>query len=559
MDCELRRRRGIVLFVTPPDLGPAFRREVAGAFVLLTALTVILTWPQALHLSSHTALHDDPFFSIWRLSWVAHALPNDPAHLFDANIFYPHRLTLAFSDAMPLEAAIAAPWLWAGVNPVLVYNVLLLGGIVSSGLGMFVLARSLMNDADAALVSAAIFTLVPYRVEHFMHLELQWTVWMPLTLWAIHRAYSEGSFRFGALAGVLLWLQMLSSVYYGAFLGLIGATLALLLAATGPRPARSVAGPFCLAALVVAILSAPYAIPYVQNTRALGPRDPGEVATFSARFANYLSAPQQNWLWGWTWLDYPGNELHLFPGVAAVALAVLGFIMGPRRIARVYLALLATAVVLSLGTNGWVYGWLYAHVRALQGFRAPARFAVLACCALAILAGFGFQSLRRLVKRPQAQRPLLAAVLVIIGIEYGSAPMTLGAIPTVVPDLSKTIRQMEPSPLIEFPMADLDLSVDYMYWSTYHWHPLVNGYSGYKPPDYTETQRLMRTFPDARSLERLRALDVRHIVIHQTYYNEQEYSNLLLLLLRTRGVTKIGRYRDWIGWADIFELTPAPY
>jgi hypothetical protein len=544
-------------FVPPPDFSPPFRREVAGAFALLTALTVILTWPQALHLGSHTVRHDDPWFSIWRLSWVAHALPNDPAHLFDANIFHPHPLTLAFSDAMPLEAAIAAPWLWAGVNPVLVYNVLLFGGIVSSGLGMFVLARSLIDDADAALVSAVIFTLVPYRVEHFMHLELQWTVWMPLTLWAIHRAYSEASFRFGALAGVLLWLQMLSSVYYGVFLGLIGAALALLLLATGSRPARSVAGPFCLAGLVAAILVAPYAIPYVHNTRALGPRELGDVATFSARFASYLSAPQQNWMWGWTSVDYPGNELHLFPGLAAVALAVFGFLKGPRPIAGVYLALLTMAVVLSLGTYGWVYGWLYAHVRALQGFRAPARFAILACCALAILAGFGFQSLRRLVERQRLKQSLLVTALVVIGIEYGSAPMMLGKIPTVVPDLYKTIQKMKPAPLIEFPMADLDLSVDYMYWSIYHWHPLVNGYSGYIPPDYAETQRLMRTFPDARSLERLRALDVRHIVFHQTYYKEKEYSNLMLRLLQARGVKQIGRYRDWVGWADMFELTPA--
>ncbi len=545
------------LFVTSLGLGPTSRRELAGVCALLTALTVILTWPQALYLNSHTAQHYDPLFSIWRLSWVAHALPNDPAHLFDANIFYPHRLTLAFSDAMLLEAAVAAPWLWAGVNPVLVYNVVLLGGIVVSGLGMFVLARSLIGDGDAALVSAVIFTLVPYRVEHFMHLELQWTVWMPLTLWAIHRAYSEASYRFGALAGVFLWLQMLSSVYYGAFLGVIAAVLALLLAATGPRPARSVAGPFCLAALLAAILTAPYAIPYVQNSRALGPRDPGTIGAFSARFENYVAAPQQNWLWGWTSADYPGNELHLFPGLAAVALAALGVLKGPRRIAGVYLALLALAVVLSFGLNGWVYGWLHAHVSALQGFRVPARFAILAFCALAILAGFGFQALRRLVERRRAQRSLLGAVLVGLGIEYGSAPMMLWDVPIGVPDLYKTIQKMEPAPLIEFPIVDLTVTVTYMYWSTYHWHPLVIGYSGYAPPDYDHTRRLMRTFPDARSLERLRALGVRHIVIHQAFYKAPEYSSLMLRLVRAPGVTQIGRYRDWVGWADIFELTPA--
>ncbi len=47
---------------------------------------------------------------------------------------------------------------------------------------MFVLARHLIGAMAPALVAAAIFTMAPYRIEHFMHLELQWTMWMPLTL-----------------------------------------------------------------------------------------------------------------------------------------------------------------------------------------------------------------------------------------------------------------------------------------------------------------------------------------------------------------------------------------
>src|SRR6185312_10295451 len=111
-----------------------------------------------------------------------------------------------------------------------VYNLLLLGGIISSGVGMFVLARHLTGSADAALVAAAIFTLAPYRIEHFMHLELQWTMWMPLALWGVHRIYETGSVRFGAITGALLGLQLLSCIYYGAFLGMMVAVVAVLLA-----------------------------------------------------------------------------------------------------------------------------------------------------------------------------------------------------------------------------------------------------------------------------------------------------------------------------------------
>ena len=60
---------------------------------------------------------------------VAH----DPLHLFDANIFYPERYTLAYSDPLIIESAMAAPLLWAGASPVLAYNAILIFGFALTG------------------------------------------------------------------------------------------------------------------------------------------------------------------------------------------------------------------------------------------------------------------------------------------------------------------------------------------------------------------------------------------------------------------------------------------
>src|SRR5262245_8045488 len=155
-------------------------RRFAAVAALLTALVCFLTWPQCLHLATRVASHDDGFFSPWRLAWIAHALRTTPGGLYDANIFYPDRGTLANSDAIILHGPLGAPFLWAGASPVAVYNLRLPFGSVSSGLAMFVLARRLIGDDLAAFVSAAVFAMVPYRVEHFEHLELQWTCVIPL-------------------------------------------------------------------------------------------------------------------------------------------------------------------------------------------------------------------------------------------------------------------------------------------------------------------------------------------------------------------------------------------
>ena len=154
------------------------------------------------------------------------------------------------------------------------------------------------GNPSAALVSAAVFTLVPYRIEHFMHLELQWTIWMPLAFWAVHRATSERSWRFGALAGLLVWLQVVSCVYYGIFLALTVALVSALLVLTDPRGAGTQIGAMAAGALIAAALSYPYSRPYIENARIVGERPISEIARFSATPLSYLIAPRHNWVWG---------------------------------------------------------------------------------------------------------------------------------------------------------------------------------------------------------------------------------------------------------------------
>jgi hypothetical protein len=524
---------------------------VVAAF--LVALTVLLTWPQALYLGAKVADHGDPFLSMWRLQWLEHALTGGAKHLFDGNIFYPHARTLAYSDATLIQGVLAAPWLWRGANPVLVYNILLLAGIASSGIGMFVLARHLTGSPDAALVSATVFTLVPYRVEHFMHLELQWTIWIPLTLWAVHRVFERGAVRDGILVGVFLTLQMLSSMYYGAFLGMMVAALVLLLAATEPHRVRAAVVPLGIAALTAGAVAMVYAQPYTENARSLGVRDPGDVARFSAHLSSYVTAPAQNWLWGWTSnrIVFEGDELHLFPGLIAVVLAACALARKPRSMTWVYVAMTVVAAVLSLGMNAPVYAWLYDHVWVLGGFRAPARFSILACCSLAVLAGLGFSSLQQRASQVRVRSALLIAVLVAVGIECGSMPMYLKDVPGSVPDVYKFLKTLDRSVVLELPE---ELSPYYMYWSTTHWDPLVNGFSGNMPRDYVETITLMQTFPDDEAIARLRRLDVRYVLVHQSFYTPKNYTALMLRVLRRSDLVSHGRFRDWVGWTELLEL-----
>ena len=74
--------------------------RLLGVTAVYLALTVVATYPQVRQLASGIRDDIDVYFSVWRLAWIAHQLPGHPFQLFDANIFYPERHTLAYSDAL---------------------------------------------------------------------------------------------------------------------------------------------------------------------------------------------------------------------------------------------------------------------------------------------------------------------------------------------------------------------------------------------------------------------------------------------------------------------------
>jgi hypothetical protein len=143
------------------------RRFVLVTLALFAALTAVMTWPQVLRMSD--GVHDpaDPLMVTWVLSWVAHQLPLAPAHIFDANIFYPERNTLAYSETLLVPGLVAAPLSWLGVGPILIYNIVFLSGFALSGAGLALLVRRLTGNNGAAIVAGIVFAFAPYRIDHY--------------------------------------------------------------------------------------------------------------------------------------------------------------------------------------------------------------------------------------------------------------------------------------------------------------------------------------------------------------------------------------------------------
>src|SRR5689334_8219297 len=157
------------------------------AAALYTALTFVLTFPLSVT-ANRTLPADDPdaHLFMWTLAWDVHAFVHQPLSIFDANIFYPSRNSLALSENLLGSAIVAAPVLWLTGNPVLAVNVVSLLSCILCGLGVWVLARRLGMSTAAALLAGVIFAFAPPRFFRFSQLHLTAVQWIPFTLAFLH-------------------------------------------------------------------------------------------------------------------------------------------------------------------------------------------------------------------------------------------------------------------------------------------------------------------------------------------------------------------------------------
>lgn len=523
-----------------------------GVSALFAALTAVMTWPQPAVLATHAAPHHDVYFNLWRLRWIHHALTASPWDLFNGNQFFPEQQVLAFSDAMLAEGAAALPLLAVGLPPVLVHNLLLLGAIAASGIGMFVLARHLSGSTPGGIVAGIVFAFAPYRFEHYMHLELQWAVWAPWAFWALQRTIETRALKFGVLTGAFLALQMLSSIYYAIFLAPLLAVVGGLQIMTMPLREqlfvlRSVAAGVLLAALV----AWPYAAPYGEASKRVGARSEAEVRTFSAKPNNYLSATDTNLLYGSR--RRAPSERRLFPGVVPLLLALIGLLLVPVRAPSIaYLIALVAAFLLSLGMNGPFYPLLYEHVSVFQGLRAPARAAIFCLLFLGVLAAHGFAALASYAA-PIVRRLLAVGLTGALLLEYWVAPLPLAPFQNDAPPLYAWLARQPRGVVAELPMQ-FPFDPRYTYMSTFHWMPIVNGYSGYYPPSYIERREAMEEFPALGALARLKADGVQYLIVHAGGYSSEEYGRIVQGLRGEFGLPYLGEFDDGWGEATVFGM-----
>jgi hypothetical protein len=531
-----------------------------------TLLTLVMTYPLSLRLSSHLAgSGDDMWLFQWNNWWLRKALLEGLDPYFTPFLFHPRGVSLVYHNFSWLNTGI-----WLVLEPVVgavaAYNVTFLLTFVISGYGTYVLVFYLTRSRAAAFVAGLVFAFSPYHLSQFNHPNLISVQWLPFCLLFLIRTVrgdavlqpegegrpARGRWRDVLLCIVFLVLTGLSRwqlLVFAAILMALYVGYSLLFERT--RWSKWTVLALMAIGLGTAVCISPLTYPLVAG---LADEDTAsEILTEQQDWAQtdllaYVVPNRFHPLFGAQVMPiyerFRKNRGHIaFLGYSVLLLAGYGVLRARRStlywmLAAVCLVLLALGPVLRF--NGRLYpgipmpyhllGWL-PPIRAL---RNSDRYNVVLSLPLAVLVGYGVfylhDSLRRHLPSRWGGRATAASGVILAGLvlfEFLSLPF-----PTVAPLSYPFYRELAQEEgtfaILEVPMGR-QYSKAYMFLQTLHGKRLVEGHVSRTPPQayrYIESQPLLASLADrgdldtdrcdlSRQLGALAADDVRYIVIHK--------------------------------------------
>jgi hypothetical protein len=510
-------------------------------------LAILHTWPLVTAPGTLSRNDNgDAQLNEWILAWVAHQLPRAPAHLFQANIFYPAPDSLAFSEPLIVPGLMGAPLAWLGGSPVLVFNVVLLAGFALTAFAGYLLVYRWTHDRAAGLLAGSTFAFNTHTLTRLAHVQGIHAYGLPLALLASDRIVTNARMADALL--LALWMTVMA--YTSGYLVVFGAVLVavVVLARVGDWRTRAmtVLSRFVVAALVAAAAILPVYLPYRRVAHEQGMiRSLSNVAEYSATVTGYLAAAGRVHFYTWSGGFFKNPVDSFFPGfvVIALVLAAVWFSFrrpvplpqDPRSRVLMLLALAATGFVLSLGTQTPVYGWLFRIFPPMAGLRAAARFGNLFLLGMSVLAGLGLALVRRRASSTRMALALGIGAVVLANVESLRAPFPFtrySGIPRIYSLLAEEPGRVVLAETPFYPPQAVFENAPYVLASTAHWRPLMNGYSGYVPGTYREYAASFWYFPRDWAIEAMKKAGVTHVMVHPERFIDE--SDKVIAQIATR-------------------------
>ncbi len=504
-------------------------------FLIFLLGALLITYPLLQHLTSHIPRGDEPvgtvpLLNLWILQWNIDQLILGYPNYWDAPIFAPLSGTFAFSETQILTALLAVPfWFF---SPALGYNLIIILFLTLNGWFTYWLLKSWQLSSLASLLAGLLMQALPFIAQEMGVLQLIaifGLLWSLLFMSRFLRQSQSSQARWSTVIALALGLPVtfLTCGYYGLTMIFV-LPLAFLVQLRREHLQRRIIGQLLFTLLLALALSTPFLLAQKQRLDQYHfTRSAKTVENNSAKLKYYLNFLDHNLFYsrflGWE----SGQGQRLFPGVTLILLAGLALGGRNQRHIKIYLLMtLILALLLSLGLRlrlGEVqpYHWVRDIIPGFHQLRSPFRFAVLLQICLVLLAGFGLHNLR--LWFPGYNKALLMLLTTLALFEMIALPLPLQPLPHLQTQAGwqSWLNQKETAPtIIMLPfaasnkVADFEQTTHWMLESRYFQGRMLNGYSGFFPPDHAHLREQILQFPSTDSLDFLRKMQVDYVVIH---------------------------------------------
>lgn len=512
--------------------------------LLYTAVTCAYFWPLPRLWQDHLGPDfGDPLFVLYVLKWGVHQIQLGLPDVWNANIFYPTRGALAFSEHLLGPAAQLFLFLKVVPSAVAGYNFLFLSSFVGSALAVCWMLRRSGLSWTAAVLGGWMYAFSSFRLSQVSHLQILIAQWIPPTLWFWDRLLTRRTVKDAALFLLFYLLNLTGGCYLAYMIHFSLLAIFLSRAAVEGRDLFSVRSLRLLVpvGLVAAVAVAALFLPYARVAREHGlSRSEHEIQVYSAKLASYASPSRINFYFGEgadrflrgaleesAELFYrPENSLFagflptilFFVGAVAAFRSWLKHREGP--VDPWVRGIVLSGLISFALSFAWAYVPLAKVVPGLSGMRVPARFYTLVSLTVVFFAARGVDLLLRRIPGPPSHRArtaLAVGLAAVLAVELAPRRLDWERLPREdeLPKAYTWIRD-EPSikGLVELPLYGDHRENHYLYASTFHWKPIANGYSGYMAASYIELFNRIRFLPNARGFDLLRRMEISHLVVH---------------------------------------------
>ncbi len=146
-------------------------------------------------------------------------------------------------------------------------------------------------------------------------------------------------------------------------------------------------------------------------------------------------------------------------------------------------------------------------------------------------------------------------IAIALLVEYRTRLDAWLTVPEQPAEVDRWLAAQPRSVVAEVPFARADAlhSISdglYMFHSTWHWQPIVNGYSGFFPRTFIELAEHTATFPDDRSIDYLKRRGVDLIVVHGSLMEREAFGEMTASLLARPDIEALANFEE--RWAPMW-------